>query len=50
MTPISRILAGLPRPLQVPALALIYAAMVATIVLASRLEYARIIYVDVRAR
>ena len=51
MTPISRFLTRfLPSPLRVPALALLYAAMISAIVLTSRLDHPRIIYDDVRAR
>lgn len=51
MTPLSRLLARwLPRPLQVPALALLYAGMLAGIAFASRRDYARIIYVDLRGK
>lgn len=49
MTPLSTLLARwLPKPLQVPALALVYAILLACIVISSRHDFARIIYVDVR--
>lgn len=51
MTPLSRLVARLlPLALRIPALALIYAAMIGAVYLASRTEYRQIIYVDVRAR
>lgn len=49
MTPLSRWIARYsPKPLQVPILALVYAGMIATVVIASRSDSARIIYNDVR--
>ena len=49
MTPISRFLLRiLPRPAAVGALALVYAAMMAAIVVAGDVEREDIIYVDVR--
>ncbi len=49
MTPLSRWVArNIPKPLQVPVLALLYAAMIAAIFITSRTESARIIYIDVR--
>jgi hypothetical protein len=51
MTPLSRLVSRLVPPvLRVPALGLVYAAMVAAVLLASRTDYAQIIYVDVRAQ
>ena len=50
MTPISALIARfVPPVLRVPVLALVYAAMVAAVVLAARVDYGQIIYVDVRA-
>jgi len=50
MTPLATLIARwVPPMLRVPVLALVYAAMVAAVMLASRAEYGHIIYVDVRA-
>jgi hypothetical protein len=50
MTPLGRFLAHkLPRILWVPVLALLYTAMASAILVASRNDLARIIYVDIRA-
>lgn len=49
MTPLARLLARLlPAPLVVPALALAYAAMLASLFIAGANEADQIIYVDVR--
>lgn len=51
MTPLARLVARLlPPVLRIPALALIYAAMLSAVFLASRAEYGQIIYIDVRAQ
>ena len=51
MTPLARLVARfLPPVLRIPALGLIYAAMLGAVFMASRKEYAQIIYVDVRAQ
>lgn len=50
MTPLSRLVARLlPPVLRMPALGLVYAIMLAAVLMASRTEYRPIIYVDVRA-